>query len=62
MAVDLNASAERTPADGPEATEKSVPHPRDDRWPDRLATAMFAFAALVVVATFIPPLRRYFGQ
>jgi lysyl-tRNA synthetase class 2 len=25
-----------------------------------LATAMFAFAALVVVATLIPPLRRYF--
>ena len=35
---------------------------RDDRWPDRLATAMFALSALVVVATFVPPLRRYFRQ
>ena len=63
MAVDLNASAERTPADRPEATERPAhTHLRDDRWPDRLATAMFAFAALVVVATVIPPLRRYFVQ
>ena len=63
MAVDLNASADRTPADRPEATEKPArTHPRDDRWPDRIATAMFAFAALVVVARVIPPLRRYFAQ
>ena len=63
MAVDLNTSAERTPADKAEAgAEKPVRTGllRDDRWPDWLATAMFAFAALVVVATFIPPLRRYF--
>ncbi|MCE3275409.1 MAG: lysX [Propionibacteriaceae bacterium] len=63
MAVDLNTSAERTPADKAEAgAEKPVRTRllRDDRWPDWLATAMFAFAALVVVATFIPPLRRYF--
>ena len=63
MAVDLNTSAERTPADRAEAgAEKPVRTGllRDDRWPDWLATAMFAFAALVVVATFIPPLRRYF--
>jgi lysyl-tRNA synthetase class 2 len=63
MAVDLNTSAERTPADKAEAgAEKPVRTRllRDDRWPDWLATAMFAFAALVVVATFIPSLRRYF--
>ena len=63
MAVDLNTSAERTPADKAEAgAEKPVRTGllRDDRWPDWLATAMFAFAALVVVATFIPSLRRYF--
>ena len=63
MAVDLNTSAERTPADRAEAgAEKPVRTGllRDDRWPDWLATAMFAFAALVVVATFVPPLRRYF--
>jgi lysyl-tRNA synthetase class 2 len=63
MAVDLNTSAERTPADKAEAAaEKPVRTGllRDDRWPDWLATAMFAFAALVMVATFIPSLRRYF--
>ena len=64
MAVDLNTSAERTPAEA-EPLRRRLPVTqvlRDDRWPDRLATAMFAFAALVVVATFIPPLRRYFLQ
>ncbi|MET1005163.1 MAG: bifunctional lysylphosphatidylglycerol synthetase/lysine--tRNA ligase LysX [Propionibacteriaceae bacterium] len=35
---------------------------RDDRWPDRFATAMFAFAALVLVSTFVRPLARYFSQ
>ena len=63
MAVDLNTSAERTPADRAEAAAEKPARTRllrDDRWPDWLATAMFAFAALVVVATFIPPLRRYF--
>jgi lysyl-tRNA synthetase, class II len=34
----------------------------DDRWPDRFAAATFAFAALVVVAAFVPALRRYFSQ
>jgi lysyl-tRNA synthetase class 2 len=64
MAVDLNTSAERTPAEAEPAAHKAAITQvlRDDRWPDRLATAMFAFAALVVVATFIPPLRRYFLQ
>ena len=62
MAVDVNTSAERTPAEAEPAAHKAAINQvlRDDRWPDWLATAMFAFAALVVVATFIPPLREYF--
>jgi lysyl-tRNA synthetase, class II len=65
MAVDLNTSAERTPTEAEPTSQKFARAQvllRDDRWPDRLATAMFAFAALVVVATFIPPLRQYFLQ
>ena len=64
MAVDVNTSAERTPAEAERAAHRAAITQvlRDDRWPDRLATAMFAFAALVVVATFVPPLRRYFLQ
>jgi lysyl-tRNA synthetase, class II len=64
MAVDLNTSAERTPLEAEPAAHKPAITRvlRDDRWPDWLATAMFAFAALVVVATFVPPLRRYFLQ
>jgi lysyl-tRNA synthetase, class II len=62
MAVELNAAADRTSVEAePVAHKPSYIHGlRDDRWPDRLATAMFVFAALVVVVTFIPPLRRYF--
>ena len=64
MAVDLNASADRTSVEAESAARKPalIQVIRDDRWPDRLATAMFIFSALVVVATFIPPLRRYFRQ
>ena len=64
MTVDLKTAAEQRPADAEPAARKTALAQalRDDRWPDRLATAMFAFAALVVVATFIPPLRRYFLQ
>ena len=65
MAVDISTSAERKPTEAEPASQKFARAQvllRDDRWPDRLATAMFAFAALVVVATFIPPLRRYFLQ
>lgn len=64
MAVDLNAAADRSPVEAePAAHKPSHAHGlRDDRWPDRLATAMFVIAALVVVATFIPPLRHYFRQ
>ncbi len=64
MTVDLKTAAEQTPAAVEPAARKTALAQalRDDRWPDRLATAMFAFAALVVVATFIPPLRRYFLQ
>ena len=64
MAVDLNTSADRRSAEAEPAAHKPVRTDvlRDDRWPDRLATAMFAFAAFVVVVTFIPPLRRYFRQ
>src|SRR5829696_5576688 len=64
MTVDLKTAAEQRPADAEPAAHKTALSQalRDDRWPDRLATAMFAFAALVVVATLIPPLRRYFVQ
>jgi lysyl-tRNA synthetase class 2 len=63
MAVDLRTSADRTSLEAePAAHKPSRIGIRDDRWPDRLATAMFVFSALVVVATFIPPLRRYFRQ
>jgi lysyl-tRNA synthetase class 2 len=64
MAVDLNTSADRRPVEAESAAQKpaGIQVLRDDRWPDRLATAMFLFSALVVVATFIPPLRRYFRQ
>src|SRR5829696_5632998 len=64
MTVDLKTAAEQRPADAEPAAHKTALSQalRDDRWPDRLATAMFAFAALVVIATFIPPLRRYFLQ
>ena len=64
MAVDLNTSADRASVEAESAAQKParIQALRDDRWPDRLATAMFIFSALVVVATFIPPLRRYFRQ
>ena len=64
MAVDLNTSADRRSAEAEPAAHKPVRTDvlRDDRWPDWLATAMFVSAAFVVVATFIPPLRRYFRQ
>src|SRR6188768_1047176 len=65
MAVDLNASADRAHAEADSAESKPArwhEQLRDDRWPDRLATAMFVFSALVVVATFVLPLRRYFTQ
>ena len=64
MAVDLDTGTDRTPVDSERAAQKPalIQGLRDDRWPDRLATAMFFFSALVVVATFIPPLRRYFRQ
>src|SRR4029453_7469196 len=62
MAVDLNTSAERTPVEAEPAAHKPAITRvlRDDRWPDWLATGMVAFAALVVVATLVSPLRRYF--
>ena len=34
----------------------------DDRWPDRFAAAFLAFALLVLIATVVPPLHRYFTQ
>ncbi|HXD25401.1 MAG TPA: hypothetical protein VN609_05680, partial [Propionibacteriaceae bacterium] len=60
MAVDLNTSADGGSAEvEPAATKPArVQVLNDDRWPDRLASAMFAFAFLVVVSTFILPLRR----
>ena len=62
MAVDLNTSADGASAEvEPAATKPARAQVlNDDRWPDRLASAMFAFAFLVVVSTFILPLRRYF--
>ncbi|HEY6687839.1 MAG TPA: hypothetical protein VI094_16680, partial [Propionibacteriaceae bacterium] len=64
MAVDLNTSTDRASVEAESAARKPalIQAIRDDRWPDRLATAMFIFSALVVVATFVPPLRRYFRQ
>jgi lysyl-tRNA synthetase, class II len=64
MAVDLNAAEDRTAFEGEPAVHKParIQGIRDDRWPDRLATAMFAFSAFVVVITFIPPLRHYFQR
>jgi lysyl-tRNA synthetase, class II len=64
MTVDLSTAAEQTSTEAEPASRKTALTQalRDDRWPDWLATAMFSFAALVVVATFIPPLRRYFLQ
>lgn len=35
-------------------------HPIDDRWPDRIAAAMFVALALVLVSAVVPPLRQYF--
>ena len=62
MAVDLNTSTDGASDEvEPAATKPArVQVLNDDRWPDRLASAMFAFAFLVVVSTFILPLRRYF--
>jgi lysyl-tRNA synthetase class 2 len=34
----------------------------EDQWPDRFATAMYLFAALVLLSTLIPPLARYFAR
>ena len=53
MAVDLNTSADGGSAEvEPAATKPARAQVlNDDRWPDRLATAMFAFAFLVVVST-----------
>ncbi len=55
MAVDLNTSTDGGSAEvEPAATKPARAQVlNDDRWPDRLATAMFAFAFLVVVSTFI---------
>ncbi|WP_344806424.1 bifunctional lysylphosphatidylglycerol synthetase/lysine--tRNA ligase LysX [Microlunatus ginsengisoli] len=35
---------------------------RDDRWPDRFATAGFLYALFVIVGVFIPPLHRYLAH
>ncbi|NMO50087.1 bifunctional lysylphosphatidylglycerol synthetase/lysine--tRNA ligase LysX [Actinoplanes sp. TBRC 11911] len=50
-------------AHSPESAAPEKPRPGrlyDDRWPDRFALAMFAFATLVVLVTVIPPWHRYF--
>ena len=64
MAVDLNTSTDGGSAQvEPAATSPARAQVlNDDRWPDRLATAMFAFAFLVAVSTFITPLRHYFRR
>ncbi|WP_426594057.1 bifunctional lysylphosphatidylglycerol synthetase/lysine--tRNA ligase LysX [Cellulomonas sp. McL0617] len=36
------------------------PQAIDDRWPDRIAAAMFLALAVVLVSAVIPPLRHYF--
>ncbi|HET9648420.1 MAG TPA: bifunctional lysylphosphatidylglycerol synthetase/lysine--tRNA ligase LysX [Microlunatus sp.] len=35
---------------------------RDDRWPDRFATAGFGYALIVVIGVLVPPLHRYLRQ
>ena len=35
---------------------------RDDRWPDRFAAVVLALAGIVLVAWFVPTLRRFFDQ
>ncbi|WP_196804643.1 bifunctional lysylphosphatidylglycerol synthetase/lysine--tRNA ligase LysX [Cellulomonas sp. URHD0024] len=44
------------------AGQRPEPHPIDDRWPDRIAAAMFVALALVLVAAVVPALRAYFGS
>ncbi|MCO8269114.1 bifunctional lysylphosphatidylglycerol synthetase/lysine--tRNA ligase LysX [Actinoplanes sp. TRM 88003] len=34
----------------------------DDRWPDRFALAMFAYAGLGILVTVVPPWRHYFAR
>jgi lysyl-tRNA synthetase class 2 len=49
----------------PEPAAPEKPRPGrlyDDRWPDRFALAMFAFAVLVVLVTVVPPWHRYFER
>ncbi|MBM6405431.1 bifunctional lysylphosphatidylglycerol synthetase/lysine--tRNA ligase LysX [Phycicoccus sp. CSK15P-2] len=49
------------PADGPRV-DLTRHDPRRDVWPDHLALGTFAVAALVLVATLVPPWHRYFAQ
>jgi len=50
-------------ADGGEQERRRLrPTPLDDRWPDRFSAAMLVFTGLVIVASAIPPLRRYFAE
>jgi lysyl-tRNA synthetase class 2 len=46
----------------PDHARRGLARLRDDRWPDRLAAAMFGFAALTFIASIVPALRRYFDQ
>ena len=36
--------------------------PWEDRWPDRFAAAMFAFAGFVFVVALVPPWHSYFDR
>jgi lysyl-tRNA synthetase class 2 len=49
-------------APGAHVRARSTAQPLDDRWPERFGSALFGFALLVVVASIIPGLRRYFEQ
>jgi lysyl-tRNA synthetase class 2 len=46
-----------------ERARRTVPsRTLDDRWPDRFAAVMYAFAAFTVVASSMPDLRSYFAR
>jgi lysyl-tRNA synthetase class 2 len=45
-----------------EAGTRPEVQPIDDRWPDRIAAAMFVALAVVLVSAAIPPLHEYFSR
>src|SRR5262249_29481667 len=43
-------------------TSRGITGRLDDRWPDRLAAVMDAFAVLTLVGSLVPAWRRYFAE